>query len=107
MIDLKPEYLTKIKKIISEQIPDRTVLVYGSRIKGTAHEGSDLDLIIIDEQGELSMKQLSILREKFAESNLPILVDILSWSSIPDQFKQEIKQLHVVLQQGKSYYKSK
>jgi len=103
MIDLKPEYLIKIKEIISKQIPDRTVLVYGSRIKGTAHEGSDLDLIIIDEENDTN-EQLSILREKFSESNLPILIDILSWSSIPDQFKQEIKQRHEVLQQGKSHF---
>lgn len=99
MIDLNPEYLAQIKKILADQIPDKTVLVYGSRIKNTAHEGSDLDLVVIDDQNEIPLKQLSDLREKFTESNLPILVDIMSWSTIPDEFKEEIKKAHVILQQ--------
>ena len=98
MIDLKPEYLAQIKKIISEQIPDRTILVYGSRIKGTAHEGSDLDLVIMDSEKDISPTKLSLLREAFLESDLPISVDILCWSDIPEAFKVEIEKMHYVLQ---------
>jgi predicted nucleotidyltransferase len=101
MIDLEPKYLSLIKKILLGQIPDKTVWVYGSRIKGTAHEGSDLDLLVIDDKEEISPKQLSALREKFTESNLPILIDIMSWSTIPEEFKKEIKQTHEILQSAR------
>src|SRR5689334_4508078 len=98
MIDLKPEYLKIVKKILAEYVPHRTVWVYGSRIKGTSHESSDLDLLILDdEQSHISEEKLFALREAFSNSNLPILVDVLAWSDIPEDFKKTIKNTHEVL----------
>lgn len=94
-LDLDPKYLTMTQKILNAHIPDKTVWVYGSRIKGKSHEGSDLDLVVIS---EVSDKQLSALRNAFSESNLPILVDILSWSILPENFKSEIENAHEVFQ---------
>lgn len=37
----------KIKTIIHSYIPDAQVLLFGSRIKDTAHQDSDYDLLII------------------------------------------------------------
>jgi len=38
------------------------------------------------------------VRDAFSESNLPILIDILNWDIIPNEFKQEIKKEHIVIQ---------
>ena len=62
------------------------------------HEGSDLDLAIISENEPLTQQQLSAVRDAFSESNLPILIDILNWDIIPNEFKQEIKKEHIVIQ---------
>jgi predicted nucleotidyltransferase len=99
MLDLDEKYVSIIKKILAEQIPDQTVWAYGSRVKGQAHPGSDLDLVIIPTNKALETSQLYALREAFSESNLPILIDILDWDSIPDNFKAEIKKIHEVLQE--------
>jgi predicted nucleotidyltransferase len=60
-------------------------------VNGTAHEGSDLDLVVRN-PADLSHPQpdMSELREAFSESNLPILVDLLDWARIPESFRQEI-----------------
>lgn len=94
MLDLNPRYLAIVRKILEEHVPGKTVWVFGSRIKGTAHDGSDLDLVVFDEE----LEKISVLRNAFSESALPILVDIADWSSIPDSFKAEIEKWHEILQ---------
>jgi len=94
MLDLNPRYLALVRKILAEHVPDKTVWVFGSRIKGTAHAGSDLDLLVFD----VTPEKLSALRAAFSESSLPILVDTIDWLSIPETFRDEIKKRHEVLQ---------
>ena len=48
MLDLEKKYIELIKKMLARHVPDKAVWVYGSRIKGTAHAGSDLDLVVMD-----------------------------------------------------------
>jgi predicted nucleotidyltransferase len=98
MLTLDHKYLALVKEILMKHIPDKTVWVYGSRIKDSAHEGSDLDLVIMN---DISNEQISSLRSAFSESNLPILVDLMSWSEIPNEFRNEIEETHEVLQEDK------
>lgn len=90
-IDLRPEWLETVRQLLAEYLPDAEVWAYGSRVNGTAHEGSDLDLVVRNPV-DLSQPQpdMSALREAFSESNLPILVDLLDWARIPESFRQEI-----------------
>ena len=90
---LKPEYKKIIEKILEACVPGKTVWVYGSRIKGKSHEGSDLDLLI---KSSVTFEELSLVREALSDSNIPISVDILDWDSIPDSFKKEIEKEHLV-----------
>lgn len=99
MLDLNPDYLAIVRKILAEHVPDKTVWVYGSRVKGTAHAGSDLDLVVLDGKEKVTPEKLSALRAAFSESSSPILVDVMDWSSIPEAFKSEIEKRHEVLQE--------
>ncbi|MDR1453209.1 MAG: nucleotidyltransferase domain-containing protein, partial [Candidatus Margulisbacteria bacterium] len=45
---LPPETLENIRAIIKTKYPQATVWAYGSRVDGTAHENSDIDLAIKD-----------------------------------------------------------
>ena len=76
---------------------------YGSRVNGTAYEGSDLDLFVRNPAGlDIPSLDLAALRQAFAESNLPILVDVLDWARIPESFRLEISRKgSVVVQFGK------
>lgn len=41
------EILSKIKATVTKQAPSAKVILYGSRAKGTAHEQSDWDILIL------------------------------------------------------------
>lgn len=99
MLDLDAKYLLEIKKILAEYVPHAVVWVYGSRVTGKSHAGSDLDLVIIDSKDPAAVSNnISALRNAFSESNIPILIDVLDWSVIPDSFKENIKQNYIVIQ---------
>ncbi len=98
MLDLEPEDLAMVREIIAKHVPNEIVWAYGSRVNGRAHEGSDLDLVIIHPPDDsIPQKNLAALREAFLESQLPILIDLLDWAQIPDEFRQEIKRNHEVI----------
>lgn len=91
MLDLRPEWLTAIQRLIAVHLPNAEVLAYGSRVNGASHEGSDLDLVACNPVDQTSpLPEVARLRDAFSESNLPILVDILDWAQIPDSFRREI-----------------
>ena len=101
MLDLRPAWLETVRRLLALHLPDAEVWAYGSRVNGTAHEGSDLDLVARNPV-DLNLRQssLSDLREAFSESDLPILVDILDWALIPESFHQEVVHGGIVVVQG-------
>jgi predicted nucleotidyltransferase len=102
MLDLKPEDLAIVCRILAFHVPDVVVWAYRSRANGKAHEGSDLDLVLINPKDTaIPQENMSDLRNAFSESNLPILVDVLDWARIPDSFKEAIKRHHEIIQSPK------
>jgi predicted nucleotidyltransferase len=101
---VEQKFLDEIKSIIKRTYPNAVVWAYGSRIngillEGTAHEGSDLDLVVKD----FGQKDAYIfeLKEAFQESNVPFLIDIFELDRLPENFQKEIKKSYVVLYDGK------
>lgn len=80
-------------ELFKRHIPEATVWAFGSRVSGDCHAGSDLDLVVIG----ATPKHVSKLKTEFQKSNIPFLVDILRWESIPDYFQEEIKEGYVVV----------
>ena len=78
-------------------MPDREVLVFGSRAAGTAKEFSDLDLAIMGEE-PLSLREVSALEEALGESDLPFKVDIVEWARIDEGFRRIVRGHGVVVQ---------
>ncbi len=73
-IFIKQHHLTELKKIFKQIVPDAQVWAYGSRVDGTAHDGSDLDLAIVG-----------------------FLVDVVKFDNLPESFKKEILKKYVIL----------
>ncbi len=92
---LKPKYKEILLDIFAEfQIPFE-IWAYGSRINGGAHDGSDLDLVIVaPEREKIPLDILMALKEKIRESKIPILVDIFDWSRLPESFRKNIEESH-------------
>jgi predicted nucleotidyltransferase len=74
------------------------VLAYGSRVNGAAHDGSDLDLAVRRPDGQpLSSTTFLTLIHKIQESNIPILVDLHDWTSLPQSFHRQIEKNYEML----------
>ena len=99
MIDLNPKHLKTIQYILAEHIPEYEVRAFGSRVKWTAKDYSDLDLAIIGSK-PLNLRQKRQLAEAFEESNLPIRIDVLDWQSISEGFKKVISERYEVIQKA-------
>ena len=99
MIDLIPHHLETVKRILAEHLPDCEVRAFGSRATWTAWEYSDLDLAVVSPE-PLDRRTSANLREAFEESDLPIRVGVVDWTSLTDGFRQAIEEDCVVLQQA-------
>jgi predicted nucleotidyltransferase len=90
MLDLKPHELEVVRNILNRFVPEAEIIVFGSRVHGTAKPWSDLDLAIKAESA-LDWKLLEDIKETFQESELPFRVDILDWNEITDAFRRVIE----------------
>ena len=99
MIDLNPNHLATVQRILAEHVPECEVRAFGSRATWTAKDYSDIDLAIVGE-GPLEWRTLGRLKEAFEESSLPMRVDVLDWHDISENFRKVIEQDYVVVQRG-------
>lgn len=74
------------------------VWAYGSRVTGTAHDGSDLDLVIRRSSGQkMPFEIINDFKEKIQNSNIPILVELFDWARLPETFHKNILTNYEVL----------
>ncbi len=74
------------------------VWAYGSRVNGTAHSGSDLDLVFrTADLQPLPFAVYSNLVERIYDSTIPIVVELRDWSRLPASFHQNITARHEIL----------
>jgi len=102
-LDLPQKYLEQVKALLCTHVPHAEVWAYGSRVTGSSHEASDLDLVLRNPQNlHEEIGALHEIMEAFSESNLPIRVDIMDWARVPESFHREIERAHVVVQEGRT-----
>lgn len=66
---------------------------FGSRVKHTATEASDLDLMIINKSENKNIKQcIIIFKENLKNSNIPIFVQVFEDKLLPTNYLNEIKK---------------
>ena len=76
-LHLPPDYHEQVVGILRRNAPEIEVWAYGSRIDGSNHDASDLDLVLrTPGQTPVSVSAISRLHDAFDESNPPIIVDI-------------------------------
>lgn len=92
---LNPLSLKMLLEIFQTYCPKATIWAYGSRIKGEAHDGSDLDLVVKSFNDE--EKDLYTLKQLLNDSNIPILIDIHEFDYLPKSFQEEIEKDYIVI----------
>jgi predicted nucleotidyltransferase len=103
---LRPKDKETLIQII-ESIPTPVeVWAYGSRVNGTAHNGSDLDLVVRSQNLQpLPLHVYTELSEKIRDSNIPILVELRDWAKLPKSFHVNIEKQYEVLYNKKELSK--
>lgn len=92
-IFLKDEHLSILQGILKDYCPNAEVWAYGSRVGGDAHDGSDLDLTVVDFGDEKCL--LAELKNIFNNSNIPFLIDINEFKNLPESFQKEIRKKYI------------
>ena len=86
MIDLREKDRIAITQLAQKHLVKGTELrAYGSRVKGTALEASDLDLMMFTPEGEVN--DLLEFQQALQHSNIPIFVQVFDWNYLPQNFK--------------------
>lgn len=95
-INLEPEILNKIKLVLKENQKVKSLILFGSRAKGTAKNGSDIDLAIVGD--DISFRDLCQLGMNFDELDLPYKIDLVNYEAIKNEdLKEHINRVGVVL----------
>ena len=95
---LKEKHRKLLEQLFSTVEFPVEVWAYGSRVSGTAHEGSDLDLVLRSaDLKKLPAEVFAEVKEKIQESNIPILVEVFDWARLPESFHQNILRQYEVL----------
>jgi predicted nucleotidyltransferase len=97
MIDLAPEQLAIVRRLLAAQVPECEVRAFGSRVLGKAKPHSDLDIALFGPV-RLPLARLAALREAFQECELPIRVDVIDWHAISENFRNIIAAKFEILQ---------
>lgn len=93
-IFIEQRFLDELKSIFKTAVPNCQILAYGSRVDGSAHKGSDLDLALVG-QGDLAK-----LKSALEESNIPFLIDVVKFEEVPESFQKQILKNYVVIYKG-------
>lgn len=97
MIDVTPEQVRIIRRILAARLPGRAVRAFGSRVRGRTKPTADLDLVVMGEECIPDLIQAEI-RADFEESDLPFHVDLLAWRDAPSGLRKVIADEGVEIQ---------
>lgn len=92
---LEDKHLKTLLNIFEQVCPHATICAFGSRIKNQAHEGSDLDLSVLDWGGQ--HENLASLKTALNESDLPFMVDVSDFRKLPKTFQAEIQKKNIII----------
>lgn len=96
-LDLNPHDWEIVRDILARHVPQYEVWAFGSRTKGAAKEYSDLDLAIITDH-PMNLTLSAAISDDFAESDLPIKVDVVDWATTSEAFRRIIEKQKIVVQ---------
>ena len=101
MIDLREKDRKAICELAAQTFPAGTeIWAYGSRVKGTNHDASDLDLVVHFPQTQdqaAGLSQLTDFIDAPRDSTITVIVQVLAWHAIPRHFQSSIQCCYQML----------
>ena len=74
-LDLAPRYRQRLVELLAAEPRVRRIILFGSRARGDARPGSDVDLAVEGEH--LTPETLAAMQTRLEESTIPYLVDLV------------------------------
>lgn len=97
-IGIKPEILNLVTAVFKTYEAIETVVLYGSRAKGTYHAGSDIDITLTG--GKLNDSMVGRIEEDIDNLLLPYSFDISLWSQIDNaDLRAHIERVGIIIYQ--------
>ena len=97
-LHLSDKHRNILEPMLRFYVPGVEVWAYGSRVSGSSHDGSDLNLVLrTPDSSEIPFMQMAGLRNALRESWIPFFVKVREWVHLPEQLHREIEARHVVL----------
>jgi len=94
------EKINKIIQLLIEKTDPARIILFGSRARETAHNGSDIDIALEGVQ-ELSVRDYRLLKEEIDKVSGLYSVDIVLIDKVDNSFKRIIKDTGVILYEKK------
>ncbi|MDP1621424.1 MAG: nucleotidyltransferase domain-containing protein [Bacteroidales bacterium] len=93
-------------RIVEVYQPEKIIL-FGSYASGNAHEGSDLDFLLVKQTDENPLNRAAGLRKSLRDFLLPMDILVYTPSEIAKDKEQKFTLIHDVLKSGKVLYACK
>jgi predicted nucleotidyltransferase len=84
MFGLKDKIIDKINLVFFQYENIERVILYGSRAMGNYKRGSDIDLSIISETGQLNFSEIAKIENQLDDLMLPYKIDLSLMKQISD-----------------------
>jgi predicted nucleotidyltransferase len=95
-LELETHIIEKIRSVMRGYTDIKHLVLFGSRAKGSAKNGSDIDLAIVG--NKIGFRELCKLGAKLDELDLPYKIDIINYDSITNQeLKEHIDRVGIEL----------
>lgn len=95
-IELDEKVLQKITDTLHSNPKVSKIILFGSRVKGTAKQGSDIDLAIVGDH--IDFREICNLSTKLDDLDLPYTIDLIDYQSITnDALKNHIDRVGFVV----------
>lgn len=97
MIDVAPDHLAEVRRILARVVPGCEVRAFGSRVNGRPGRHADLDLALVAPE-KIDWRLIERLKDAFSESDLPFMVDVVDWNEIGEEFRKLVEKDYEVVQ---------
>ncbi|QZA81539.1 nucleotidyltransferase family protein [Deefgea piscis] len=100
---LPPQHWATLCRLLQLYLPHAEVWAFGSRVKGTHWDASDIDLVVRCPASPQQATDLAALKQALSDSPIPYVVQIHDWAKLPSQFQAEMSAAHRVIQTPQQY----
>ncbi len=93
LLNISDDELNIVRNILLGYLPHGSVAwAFGSRVKGSCHRFSDLD-VLIKPGKSFSAGHFALMQEAFSESDLPFRVDATCWDDMSAILESKLEMI--------------